>query len=425
MTKEISVMCDMEKARLEQELSVLRQELLVARCDQRDLFFAQLLGGAHFYTEQDLLDEGGRVGVDFPYRNFVVLSAKPEAWGELFGHGGMDRRDLNFILRNMLENGFPGKTHAADVQGRMVAILNLETLPEMGVRGLVQDARHLLEVLEREFGITITVAISRVCHSPLELPHAMGDVNLIFEYLQLMGEDAPITTYEELRHPNMPNSPTSFLDLETRLLGCIRAADFSGMRMVMHELINNEFGETRPTVDTFRFRIYGVVNTLLYLLSDIRSVVGHELINELDPGPRLTSAGTLDEIVTVMDDIMTELEVRTSHRRQPAVPGWVEKVRDYVDENFRDPDVTISYIADKFSLTPTYCSKIYREQYNVRLFDYIQQKRLEAAKELMKTEMSLREIADAAGFSNGLTMSRAFKRYEGTTPNKLREQIRR
>lgn len=409
----------------EQELSALRQVLLIAQCDQRDLFFAHLLGGEHFYTEQELLDAGSRVGVDFPYHNFMVLSAKPEAWGDLFREGGMDRRDLNFILRNTLENGFPGKTHAADVQGRMVAILNLEALPEMGFRGLVQDARHLLEVLESEFGITVTFAISRIYHSPLELPHAMGDVNLIFEYLQLMGEDTPITTYEELRHPNMPNSSTSFLDLETRLLGCIRAADFSGMRLVMHELINNEFGETRPTVDTFRFRIYGVVNTLLYLLNDIRSVVGHELVNELDPGPRLTSAGTLDEIVTVMDDIMTALEQHTNQKRQPTIPTWVHKVHDYVDENFRDPDVTVSSIADRFSMTPTYCSKVYREQYSIRLFDYIQLKRLEAAKELMKTEMSLRDIAEAVGFSNALTMSRAFKRYEGAAPNKIRDQIRK
>lgn len=410
---------------LEQELSALRQQLQVAQCDQRDLFFAQLLGGERFYTDQELLDAGGRVGVDFPYRNFIVLSARPEAWGELFAQGGMDRKDLNFILRNTLENGFPGKTHAADVQGRMVAILNLNSLPEMGFRGLVQDARHLLEILESEFGITITVAISRIYSSALELPQAMGDVNLIFEYLELMGEDSPITTYEELRHPNMPNSPTTFLDLETRLLGCIRAADFSGMRMVMHELINNEFGETRPTVDTFRFRIYGVVNTLLYLLNDIRSVVGHELMDRLDPGPKLTSARTLEEIVTVMDDIMTTLEQHTTQKRTPTVPSWVHKVHDYVDENFRDPDVTVSSIADKFSMTPTYCSKVYREQFSIRLFDYIQLRRLEAAKELMQTEMSLKDIAEAVGFSNALTMSRAFKRYEGAAPNKIREQIRK
>lgn len=408
---------------MEQELRDLRQQLLELQCDQRDLFFAHVLGGGYYTSERDLLEAGARSGVEFPYGTYIVLSAKAEIWGDLFQDGGMDRKDLNFILRNALENGFPGKTNAADVQGKMVAILNLTELPETGLRGIVQDTSRMLEVLESEFGVTITVAISRVYHSPLQLPHAMRDVNLVFEYLQLMGEDRPITTYEELRHPHMTQSNTSFLDLETRLLGCIRAADFSGMRLVMHELINNEFGDAKPTVDTFRFRIYGVVNTMLYLMKDISSVVGNDVVAEIDPGPRLTSAETLDEIVTVMDDIITQLELHTSHKRRPTVPAWVHKVYEYVEENYRDPDVTISSIADRFSVTPTYCSKVFREHYNIRLFDCIQLKRLNAAKELMTTEMSLKDIAEAVGFSNALTMGRAFKRYEGAAPNKIREQM--
>ena len=97
----------------EQELSALQQELNFARCDQRDLFFAHLLGGEHFYTEQELLDAGHRVGVEFPYHNYVVISAKLETWGQMFQEGIHGKRDLNFILRNTLENGFPGKTSAA------------------------------------------------------------------------------------------------------------------------------------------------------------------------------------------------------------------------------------------------------------------------------------------------------------------------
>ena len=408
----------------EDQMESLKKELLLARCDQRDLFFARVLGGAYFSSAGDLLECGRTVDVEFPYEHFIVVAAKPETWGELFRDGRMDRRDLNFILRNTMQDGFSGKTNAADVQGRMIAIVNLEHSPESGLHGIVREARHMLEVLEAEFGLTVTVAISRVYHSPMELPAAMSDVNHIFDYLQLIGEDTPITTYDELRHPNISASSTSFLDMETRLLGCTRAADFSGMRMVMHELIDNEFGVTRPTVDTFRFRVYGVVNTLLYLLNDIRSVVGGELIDRLDPGPRLTEAKTLEEIVTVMDDIMLALEAHTSQKHQPSVPAWVHKVHDYISENFRNPDVTVSFIADQFSITPTYCSKIYREHYNIRLFDEIQLLRLEAAKGLMPTEMSLKEIAEEVGFSNALTMSRAFKRYEGVAPNKIRENMK-
>ena len=418
--KQKTAALEAEKEQLLTRQEELERENQIQRTAMRDLYFTRVVTGGYFQTLEDLVADGKAVGVEFPYDTFLVVTARLETWGDLFREGKMDRKDLNFILRNVLQDSFPGRTEAADVSGTMVAVLNMERLPETGVRGLVQDTRHALEVLESEFGLTITVAISRVYHSPMDLDQAFLDTRHVLEYRQLMGEDYPITTYEELTHRYIQQSNTSFLDLEMRLLGCVRSSDFAGMRMVLHELISNEFGETKPTVDTFRFRIYGVVNTLLYLMNDIRAAAGNELVDHLDVGPRLTSAKTLADIVREMDDILDALEEESSRKRQPTPPAWVGEVRDFVCEHFRDPDLTVSYTADKFGMTPTYCSKVFREQYGLRLFDFIQLQRLEAAKELMSSSMSLKDIAEAVGFSSALTMSRAFKRYEGAAPSSFR-----
>ena len=358
---------------------------------------------------------GRTLDTPFPHALFLVLAARLETWGELFTSGQMDWRDCNFILRNALQNGFPAVTHAADYQGKMVAILNLEALPESGPKALVQAAQGVLEVLEGEFGITVTIAISRVYESILDLPRAMADAERIYEYLALLGEDRPITAYEELTHSHLAPSETSYLELEGRLLGCIRASDFSGARQVLHELIQGEFGAAKPTVDTVRFRVYGVVNTLLYLMGDIRGVVGNDLVNAIDPGPRLTSAESLEEIVAVMDDIFNQLDQHMGKRKQSAGTVWVQEILVYVQQNFRDPNLSVSAVADHFGLSATYCSRVFKEQYGARLFDYIQRRRLEEATALLPTGKPLRQIAEQTGFSTALTLSRAFKRYEGTT----------
>lgn len=191
----------------------------------------------------------------------------------------------HFILRNALENGFSGPCFAANVHGEMTAILNLPALPEAGLRGIVQDASHILEVLDREYGIELTVAISRVYHDLMELPQAYLDTQHILEYQQVMGEDAPVTDYESLTHLHIKQADTSYLELEQKMLRSVRCGDFTALQMALHERIASEFGDTRPTVDTFRFRVYGVVNTLLYLMNDIGTVVGPEVIRELEVGP--------------------------------------------------------------------------------------------------------------------------------------------
>ena len=403
------------------ELEALRRQLHIAWIDRRDLYLVRLLFGGYFQSEAHALEIGNELGVAFPDPDYLVLSLRLETWSELFSSGQMDWRDRNFILRNALEEGLPGTVQATVIQKKMIAILNHPKLDDEAIRDIVLDAGKILEVLEEEFELTATLAVSRANPGILHLPEAMEDTERIFDYLDLMEEDRPLTVYEELTHIHMTPSQTSFLDLESRLLGCIRASDFSGAYQVLHELIQGEFGDSKPSIDTFRFRIYGVVNTLLYMLDDIRDVVGEDLIRRIDPGPRLTHARNLSEIVSVMTEIFEELQDYTG--RKQALPDWVSAADAYAKENFRDINMTVSSVAEQVGLSPTYFSKMFREYTGVRMSDVISRCRLEAAKEALKSVKPLREIAEETGFATTLTMNRTFKRYEGTTPNRLREAM--
>ena len=402
----------------------LDQTFLDAATARRDLFFVNILMPGVYESPAAILTEAQQVNIQFPYELFLVLIAKKEHWGEAYASGEADAKEQHFILRNALENGFPGLCFAANVHGEMTAILNLPALPETGVRGIVQDASHILEVLDAEFGISVTMSISRVYHSLLELPLAYLDCQHIMEYQQLLGEDIPVVEYESLTHMHIPQPESSYLDLELQILTAAKSQDFSGLQIALHKLISNEFGTGKPTVDTVRFRVYGFVNTLLSLMNEIRPIVGEQFIETLDVGPRLTEALSLPDIVQEMDDILDALIQRIDQQRSTAPPLWAKQARQYIRDNFRDPDLTVTSVADWLQLTPTYCSKVYREVYGVRLLDEIQQLRLEEAKRLMVLEPTLAIIAEKSGFPSALTMSRAFKRYVGVSPGMYRDQLR-
>ncbi len=397
----------------------LGHTLETALCAQRDLFFVNLLSGGVYETEAEVQAAAEAVHIRFPHGIFLVLIAKKESWGALYDAGEADQKEYHFILRNALENGFPGVTQAANVLGDMTAIVNLPQLPESGLRGIVQDANHILEVLEAELDISATIAASRVYYNPLELSKGYQDARHVLEYQQLMGEDAPVTAYQQLTHPYLTPPTSSYFSTEQKLLRCMQAKDFPQLQMVLHTLIDNEFGVSKPTVDTFRFRIYGVVNLLLNLMNDLRAVVGDKVINSLNVGPRLTAAVTVADIVTEMDAILDEL-IRQTQQISPAAPAWTAQVRQYVHAHYKDPDTTVAAIADHFQLTPTYCSKVYREVYGVRLLEEIQRLRLDEAKRLLQGKDSIRTIAEKSGFPSPLTMSRAFKRYESALPSSFR-----
>lgn len=78
-------------------------------------------------------------------------------------------------------------------------------------------------------------------------------------------------------------------------------------------------------------------------------------------------------------------------------------------------------IAEQFDISTSYLSRIFNKNMNTGLVDYIHKVRLENAKILLLTNLSIKEIATKVGYNSSLALIRAFKKYEGNTPGKYRE----
>lgn len=100
----------------------------ITRDALRDLFFINFLSGSVYDSEAAIRSAAREVGLTFPHPLFLVLIARTEHWGSAFAKGEVDLRECHFILRNALENGFPGICQASNVLGEMTAIINLEAL---------------------------------------------------------------------------------------------------------------------------------------------------------------------------------------------------------------------------------------------------------------------------------------------------------
>lgn len=415
--------------RLDDEAQLIEQfESLKQLClaHERDLFFAHALGGRYFSDENDLKQAAEGVEISFPYPDFFVIASKIESWGPMFNgeSDAMDRRDMYFILRNVMQDVFPTDiiSVCAEYKGQCVTIINLDAASHQGYQCIVDCAQKAVEFLEDNFDISTTMAVSRMGNDPLKLHELYDDTQKIFEYQQVVLEDDnQVLSYEDLSHGNLPPSSTKYLELETKLLTCIQAADYDGFRQAIHELISKEFIDTKPSIQTFRFRVYGTVNSMLFMTDALKDSLGMEFYQKLDPGKRLTEVSTLNEMMLTIDAIIDEMSEHVNSMKKDEPPAWVEDIEAFISQNFSNVNLSVNYIADKFELSPAYCSRIYRQYKGERLFDALQKKRLEAAKQLLSGSATVKEIAEQCGFSSALTMNRAFKRYEGTCPSKLRQ----
>ncbi len=119
-----------------------------------------------------------------------------------------------------------------------------------------------------------------------------------------------------------------------------------------------------------------------------------------------------EEILNEMTEYETVKDDSESHIRMAVA---------YIQEHYKDPELSASTVAQIANMMPSAFSKAFKQSTGIAYLEYIHRLRIDAAKKLLaKGQMNLKEIAEQVGYTNTVTMNRAFKRYENTTPGKLR-----
>lgn len=98
-----------------------------------------------------------------------------------------------------------------------------------------------------------------------------------------------------------------------------------------------------------------------------------------------------------------------------------EKVKEYVDENYLNKDLTVSAISMHFGFSATYLGILFKESQHLTLNEYILCKRMGKACRLLKTtSISISNIGKMVGYGDTRYFSRTFKKYVGVTPTQYR-----
>ncbi|MBQ8311284.1 MAG: helix-turn-helix transcriptional regulator [Clostridia bacterium] len=107
---------------------------------------------------------------------------------------------------------------------------------------------------------------------------------------------------------------------------------------------------------------------------------------------------------------------KTEEHRHPE--NLVEMLVDYIDNHYRDPDLSLKKLAAIFSYTEKYISHLFKSRMSIGFNRYLNNLRIRYAHELIgKRAYSISEIAALCGYSDPLYFSKVFKKRVGYTPS--------
>lgn len=133
---------------------------------------------------------------------------------------------------------------------------------------------------------------------------------------------------------------------------------------------------------------------------------------------------SLDELYHALLGMLNDFGNEKNKIEDKKLNPVIHNVIKYINENYSDAELSLSSIADKFNISVSYLSRLFKNIEGKTFLEYLIDCRMEHAKQLLsKTEMQISAISNAVGYKNYPSFAKTFKNLTGLTPGEFREQL--
>lgn len=185
-------------------------------------------------------------------------------------------------------------------------------------------------------------------------------------------------------------------------------------------------GTVESVVETGRYPLQGVASFVLrvILLLDQAARKYHLVIPETQewmfPDTMWKHHRTGGSALPYLTGIAARVIEGIKNSRMSGGASAVESIRRYIEQSYMN-ELSLTMLADRFHINPTYLSELFKKQIGTTFSDYLTQVRIgKAAEWLRDPHMRLSDIAELVGFANASYLSSVFKKHYGVSPNEYR-----
>ena len=281
-------------------------------------------------------------------------------------------------------------------------------------------ANKLTIYIEKEMKILISLFISEMICSVDDIHTGYQQVVGLLSYNSLIKETNVVAVYRDVKKINKnPSYEARFIDNLKIMLNYMSSKNFMDTKRIIEKLYRETFSQRNAPVSTINSQVMIITNVFIMAINSIQNIE-RTFIEELNCAQRMSEAGGLSEFLEQSALILEK--INEAYRETKSSAKEIHQIIEFINENYQKNDLSAGMVAEHFSLKISALSKIIKKEVNMGFLDYVNTLRIEMAKMLMKaTDQPINDIAEAVGYTNSLSMTRAFKKHEGMTPGNFRK----
>lgn len=377
-------------------------------------FLADYING---YTNYKDIDERLASYNIYPeHKNYYVVSLFVKDYGILSYD---TKKDTEFVINNILEDLLDMQNVLfTKIDEIMIYIVNCSSESREKQSETIQIFERANDLAQEMLGINFAIGVSEIKQGFENTPKLFGQAATALGYERFYdtGETA---FYDEMDHSDGEfNRYGEVAQRGNELIMCVK----SNNREHAAEIINDLFAVTDSSGRGrwyYEGLAYNIFSNVISFAEQASLECCEDIIEITDSIRKSHTLTDIKEFVNRAVDIIFDAveegadEVNNIHI----------KVQSYVNEHFAEHDLDVSKLGEVLGMTPFYVSRIFKQCSGVKLGTYINDLRIEKAKQLLVEDknMKVNEVADRVGYDNARTFLKIFKEKEGITPTQYRK----
>ncbi|UQZ35431.1 AraC family transcriptional regulator [Paenibacillus sp. PK3_47] len=358
-----------------------------------------------------------RIHEVFPEACYRVAVVSIDRYRVYVGNTNVETRSYHrYLLNTKYESLFPEGIEAHSVyhnDGCIVIVMNFA--PGEDERNCERIHLALENIRDESFELlthSVTIGVSEVADAPELVAERLFEAMELIKQRMIKGAGS-IMYWQEEEEQNRKYIDSE--NSERRILNFLDAGDLDGIYKELQNIRCQIRAEENISYDNIMFIYHQLMGATIKHLRENHISTGRMIMGKGDIYSVLAAMDTLDELEEYLHEMYREIVQNLERSTSETNHG--ERVIQYLKDNYRE-EIVLKDMSTEFGISYSYMRKIVYELTGKSMIDYLNQLRIDKAKELLlDTDLTIKQIAEEVGYYNVQSFNRFFRKYEGMPPS--------
>lgn len=330
---------------------------------------------------------------------------------------------LDIIKNNYFESDL--RTYAANLsENQLVMIFSSNCKSQLVFyKNIRTGMEKINQSLERYYEIKLRGAIGNIYTEFYDIYDSYHEASAVWRGLLYLEET--IVMYEEYQKNKEPIVPD-----------VMQKAKENEMNLLLHIQMSREKEALEALNDVLQFYtsfsaeyaefinislvelVFNISDSLMKAGGNLRVWEDESIIEYLR---KHFTHGSLMEAKVVLEDYVLRCCKEFSAINEKQSEKIVYNIKMLIENNLHDEEFNLEVAATKLFFSHNYVRQIFKQKTGVSFADYLIQRRMETAAELLKdSTLKIHEVAQKTGYSNQRYFASSFKKFYDCTPSEFR-----